>query len=69
MTGVLVRLGNTSDIERAVAMWRAASKANHGGRPVSAEREAKLRGSMQKPDAFLLVADDAGEVIGMALGW
>lgn len=68
MTGVLVRRAEPSDTEPVVAVWRAASAARHGGRPVSAEREARLRGSMRKPDAFLLVADDAGEIVGMALG-
>ncbi len=68
MTGVIVRRGYTSDIERAVAVWRAASSARRGGQPVSAEREARVRSSLQKPDAFLLVADDEGEVVGMALG-
>ncbi len=68
MTGVLVRRGDPSDFEPAVAVWRAASTARHGGRPVSAEHETKLRGSMRKPGAFLLVADDAGEVVGMVLG-
>ncbi len=68
MTGVLVRLGGAVDIEPAVSVWRAASSARRGGLPVSAERETRVRSSLQKPDAFLLVADDEGEVVGMALG-
>ncbi len=68
MTGILMRLGDPSDIEPAVAVWRAASAARRGGRPVSAERERRLRDSLQKPDAFLLVADDAGEIVGMVVG-
>ncbi|MDP9353160.1 MAG: GNAT family N-acetyltransferase [Chloroflexota bacterium] len=68
MKGVLVRLRDTSDIESSVAVWRAASCARRGGKPVSAERETKVRSSLQKSDSFLLVADDEGEVVGMALG-
>ena len=68
MTDVLARCAEPSDIEPAVAVWRAASAARRGGRPVSAEHEARLRGWVLQPDAFLLVADDAGEIVGMALG-
>ncbi len=68
MTGVLVRLGGAVDIEPSVAVWRAASSARRGGRPVSSERETRVRSSLQKPDALLIVADDEGEVVGMALG-
>ena len=64
---VRLRRGNPSDIEPAVVVWRAASAARHGGRPVCAEQETRLRGSMQKPDTFLHVADGTGEVVGMAL--
>ncbi len=67
MTDVLVRRGDTWDVEPAVAVWRAASAARRGGRPVAAERETQVRGAAHQPGAFLLVADDAGEVVGMAL--
>ena len=68
MTDVLVRRADPSDIEPAVAVWRAASTARHGGRPVAVERETRLRRSAHQPDAFLLIADAAGQVVGMGLG-
>lgn len=49
-------------------MWLTANTARRGGEPVAAQHELRVRGYADKPDAFLVVADDAGEVTGMALG-
>ena len=67
MAGVLVRLAVPADVEPAIAVWRAASAAYHGGGPASRSTELGLRGSAQQPDAFLLVAEVAGQVVGMGL--
>jgi hypothetical protein len=56
------------DGELPVAVWRAASAARRGGRPVRAEHEERVRSYIRKPDAFLLLAEDAGEVVGMGVG-
>ena len=69
MTEVVLRCRSAADGgELAVAVWRAASAARRGGRPVRAEHEERVRSYIRKPDAFLLLAEDAGEVVGMGVG-
>ena len=65
---MVIRRGEPADVASAVAVWRAANTARRGGRPVPPEHEARVRGYVGKPDAFLIVADDRGEIVGMALG-
>jgi ribosomal protein S18 acetylase RimI-like enzyme len=65
---VAIRRGDEADHERAVAVWRAANAARRGGRPLPEALEARARRAVSKPDAFLVVADDAGEIVGMAVG-
>lgn len=68
MRGVSVRLGDSSDIESAISVWRASDTARRGGRPAPPEYESRTRSHASKPDSFLLLADDADEVVGMAVG-
>ena len=63
-----VRLGGPADVDAAVAVWRTANTARRGGRPIPAEHDERIRRFARTPDAFLIVAADAGEVVGMALG-
>ena len=64
--GIFVRRGQAEDLEPAFTLWwRAESTRRHGSPPsVSVER---VRGYARRKGAFLLVADAAGEVVGMAL--
>jgi ribosomal protein S18 acetylase RimI-like enzyme len=66
---VLVRPGRAEDVEPAVAVWQVANTARRGGVPVPAEHEQRVRGYLAKPDAFLVVAQDGGDLIGMAVGF
>jgi ribosomal protein S18 acetylase RimI-like enzyme len=68
VTEVVVRCRSAVDGELAVAVWRAASAARRGGRPVRAEHEERVRSYIRKPDAFLLLAEDAGQIVGMGVG-
>lgn len=69
MTDVLLRRGGeAADLELVIAVWRAALAARRGDRPPQAEQEGRVRSYAGKPDAFLLVAEDVGEVVGMGLG-
>jgi ribosomal protein S18 acetylase RimI-like enzyme len=68
VTDVLLRRGTPADLELVIAVWRAAQAARRDNRPAQAEHEGRVRGYLRKPDAFLLVAEDAGEVVGMGLG-
>jgi hypothetical protein len=68
VTKVVVRCGSAVDGELAVAVWRAASATRRGGRPVRAEHEERVRSCLRKPDAFLLLAEEADEVVGMGVG-
>ncbi len=63
---VVVRRGHAEDFDPAFALWwRAESARRHGPPPaVSVER---VRGYARRAGAFLLVADSAGEIVGMAL--
>ena len=69
MTDVRLRRGGgAADLELVLAVWRAALAARRGDRPVQSEQEGRVRRYAGKPNAFLLVAEDAGEVVGMGLG-
>jgi ribosomal protein S18 acetylase RimI-like enzyme len=68
MGDVVIRRGETEDVEPAVAVWLAANSARREGLTPRAEQAARARGHISNPEAFLLVADDAGDVVGMALG-
>ena len=68
MCETLIRHGEPADVEPAVAVWLAASAARRGGLRPRPEQEARARGHVGNPGAFLLVAEDAGEVVGMVLG-
>ncbi len=68
MGDAVIRHGGPADVEPAVAVWLAANSARREGLPPLPEQEARARGHVSNPGAFLLVADDAGEVVGMALG-
>jgi ribosomal protein S18 acetylase RimI-like enzyme len=64
----LVRVGLAADKHAAVAVWQLANTARRGGAPVPVEHEERVRGYLGQSDSFLSVADDAGRLVGMALG-
>jgi ribosomal protein S18 acetylase RimI-like enzyme len=68
MGEVVIRWGEAADVGPAVAVWVAASSARREGQPPRPEQVARTRGRVGDPGAFLFVADDAGEIVGMALG-
>ena len=68
MTTVILRRGGPADIEPAILVWREANARRKDGQPVSSAHEKRVRSFVRKPDAFLIVADTSGEVIGVALG-
>ena len=68
MGDAVIQRGGPEDAEPAVAVWLAANTARRDGLPLRPEQEARARGQVRKPGAFLLVADAAGDVVGMALG-
>lgn len=68
MGGEVIRRGGPEDIEPAVGVWFAANTERRGGVPPRPEQEARARGHVDRPGAVLLVADDDGEIVGMAVG-
>lgn len=66
----IIRSGGPADVEAALSVWRAADAARRGVGPpaVPAVREERVRGSLLKSDSFLAVAEDGGQLVGMALG-
>ena len=63
-----VRRGGPADFNPAIEVWRAANEARRNGRPAPRAHGDRTRAHIQKPDAFLFVADDDGRVCGMAVG-
>jgi ribosomal protein S18 acetylase RimI-like enzyme len=64
---VMIRLGGRDDFPLAVEVWRAANTARLG-RPVAPHHEARVWNYREADGAFLLVAEDDGALVGMALG-
>ena len=64
----IIRRGEPADVEPAVAVWLAANSARRKGLTPGPEQAARARGHVSNPEAFLLVAEEAGDVVGMALG-
>ena len=65
---VSIRDGEPSDTKDVVAVWRAANTTRRNGQPPTPKHEERVRSFVEKPDAFLIVADAGGEVVGVALG-
>jgi ribosomal protein S18 acetylase RimI-like enzyme len=68
MNEAVIRRGTPADVEPALAVWLAANSARRAGSPPRPDQLARARAHVGRPGAFLLVAEAAGEVIGMALG-
>lgn len=49
-------------------MWISANSARREGLQPPPDQEARARGHVVTPGAFLLVAEACGEIVGMALG-
>jgi ribosomal protein S18 acetylase RimI-like enzyme len=64
--GIVVRRGQAEDLEPAFTLWWRAESTRRHGTPPSASVE-RVRGYVRRKGAFLLVADAASEVVGMAL--
>ncbi len=64
----MIRRGEAADVGPAVAVWVAASSARREGQPPRPEQEARTRGRVGDPGAFPFVAEDAGGIVGIALG-
>jgi len=63
-----VRIAQARDVDAAMAVWRAATVARRPDRPMPPELEARSRGCFAKPDAFAVVAEDEGRMLGVGLG-
>ena len=68
MSRMVIRRGGAEDIEPVVAVWLAANTVRREGLTPRSEQAARARGHVSNPEAFLLIAEDAGDVVGMALG-
>jgi GNAT superfamily N-acetyltransferase len=68
MGEAVIRRGGATDVEPAIAVWAVANAARREGVPPRPEQAERARGHVDDPEAVLFVADDAGEVVGMALG-
>src|SRR5919107_1078990 len=68
MDDLIIRRGESADVEPAVAVWLVANSARRKGLTPGAEQAARARGHVSNPEAFMLVAEEAGDVVGMALG-
>jgi ribosomal protein S18 acetylase RimI-like enzyme len=64
---VIVRTATPADAESALDVWRRATLARRDGKPMPPEAERRTRGSLGKPDAFGVVVDDGGAIVGVGL--
>jgi len=64
---ISVRVGQLIDLDEAFAVWHAAIMAWRPSRALSPERDAQERNAARMPDAFLLIAEESGMIVGMAL--
>lgn len=65
---VTLRLGEAADHEAAYRVWDAANTARRGGVSAPSEHHANVRARLVDPSRFLIVAEDAGEIVGISLG-
>jgi ribosomal protein S18 acetylase RimI-like enzyme len=65
---VLIRPGTRVDAEPAIAVWRAAYEATRGGAGAADPHTQRVRDFLGEPDAFLVVADDELDIVGMGVG-
>lgn len=65
---MIVRVATADDAESALDVWRRATLARRGGEPIAPDAERRTRASLGKPDAFGVVADDQGTIVGVGLG-
>ena len=65
---VAIRPGRPEDRNAAIAVWRDAQLARRAGHPFPPEHEQRVRAYLEKANAFFVVAEENGAVLGMALG-
>jgi ribosomal protein S18 acetylase RimI-like enzyme len=63
---VTIRRGTEADHEAAIAVYLAANELRRGAETPQSHVE-RVRVSMQRPGAFLFIADDGGVCTGMTL--
>ncbi len=61
-----MRGGTLADIEAAVSVWRESDNARRGGSPAPQGHEERARSHLENPDSFLIIAEDADGVVGVA---
>ena len=68
MSEVVLRIGGAQDVTAAIATWRRSSTARRGGCSPTVEREEQVHAHLHTPGVVLVLAEDAGQVVGMAAG-
>lgn len=65
--GLNVRPGGPADIDAAIAVYLAVNDARRGGRATPEHHVERVARNLGNADAILLIAEDAGACVGMAL--
>jgi GNAT superfamily N-acetyltransferase len=65
---VLIRPGTRVDAEPALEVWRVAYRAERGVSEVDPGHAQHVRDFLGERDSFLVVADEDGPLVGMAVG-
>lgn len=65
---VRIRAGRREDAESALSVWQLANTARRGGEAAPDDQGDRVRTALALPDAFLVVAEHRGALVGMALG-
>ncbi|HVE76160.1 MAG TPA: GNAT family N-acetyltransferase [Actinomycetota bacterium] len=64
---IAIRAGDRGDFLEAVEVWRRSNEAR-SNRPVSPDHEKRVLGYLDTENTFLVVAEDGGHLVGMAIG-
>lgn len=65
---VQVRIGVPADHGAALAVWAASTSAGASNVPASTAQAELAKAYLRQPDAFLVVAEDSEEIVGMTVG-
>jgi GNAT superfamily N-acetyltransferase len=65
---VLIRPGTRVDVDPALDVWHEAYRAERGLAEVHPGHAAHVRDFLGESDSFLVVADEEGPLVGMAVG-
>lgn len=68
MNAVRMRAGGPADLDAACEVWLRASLAQNDDRLMPSSEQERVRAGMNRPDAFCVIAEAEGVMVGMGMG-